>query len=79
MFDFGLSPLSYFPLILFPTLMVVAILWDLIWKGLGMWAAARNNQKGWFIVILIVNSLGIVPIVYLAFFQGKKKVKRKKK
>ena len=49
------------------------IIWDLIWKGIALWKCGRNNQLAWFIFILIINSLGILPIIYLAFFQKKKK------
>ncbi len=38
---------------------------------MGMWKAARNSQLGWFIAILIVNSIGILPILYIYFFQKK--------
>jgi hypothetical protein len=41
------------------------VIWDIAWKGLALWRAARNESKGWFIVILFVNSAGILPIIYL--------------
>jgi hypothetical protein len=44
---------------------VIASIWDLIWKLLALWRAARNNQKGWFITIGILNTVGILPIIYL--------------
>jgi len=47
------------------------VIWDLFWRGKGLWKAAKNNQLGWFIALLVVNSLGILPIIYLAFFQKK--------
>ncbi|VVB81240.1 Uncharacterised protein [uncultured archaeon] len=49
------------------------IIWEAIWKAIGLWKSARNNQLYWFIAILIVNSVGILPIIYLAFFQKKRK------
>lgn len=39
--------------------------WSLIWKGAGLWVASRSNQKGWFIAILIINSIGILEAIYL--------------
>lgn len=51
------------------------IFWDLFWRGKGMWKAAKNSQLYWFIAMLVVNSLGIVPIIYLAFFAKKAKNK----
>jgi hypothetical protein len=54
-------------------LIVVIVIWEAIWKGIGMWKAGRNNQLAWFIVILLINTIGILPIVYLLWFQKKKK------
>ncbi|MBT3865537.1 hypothetical protein HOF78_00350 [Candidatus Woesearchaeota archaeon] len=79
MFDLGLNATSYLPFLLIPTVFVIAILWELIWKGLALWKAAKSGQKYWFIAILVVNSLGLLPIIYLVFFQGKKLTKKTKK
>jgi hypothetical protein len=48
---------------------IVLIIWSIIWKGIALWRCGRNNQLPWFVVILIFNTAGILPIVYLAFFQ----------
>lgn len=45
--------------------------WSLVWKGLALWASARGDQQWWFIVLLIVNTLGILEIIYLLFFRKK--------
>jgi Family of unknown function (DUF5652) len=39
--------------------------WELTWKGLALWRASGLRQPYWFVVLLIVNSLGIFPIIYL--------------
>ncbi|MCX6816605.1 MAG: DUF5652 family protein [Candidatus Beckwithbacteria bacterium] len=57
---------SFFTWLLFPLLA-----WHLVWKGLALWKAGRNNQRGWFIVLLIVNTLGLLEIIYLCCFQKK--------
>jgi len=54
-------------------LLIPLAVWEAVWKGLGMWRAGRNNQPGWFVVIFILNTLGILPILYLWFFQKKRK------
>ena len=59
-------------------LVVVLGVWSLVWKGLALWKCGRHNQMAWFIVILIFNTLGILPIIYLLFFQKKSKVKKVK-
>ena len=40
-------------------------LWSLVWKGLALWRAAQLKQKGWFIALLIINTAGILDIIYL--------------
>jgi len=47
------------------------VAWEAGWKGYGLWKAAKNSQKYWFVAMLLVNSLGILPIVYLKFYQPK--------
>ncbi|OGV91055.1 hypothetical protein A3A66_00395 [Microgenomates group bacterium RIFCSPLOWO2_01_FULL_46_13] len=44
---------------------VVAAVWSLPWKGLALWKAARSSHKGWFVVLLLLNTLGIVEMIYL--------------
>jgi hypothetical protein len=53
-------------------LFIVAAIWSAIWKGLALWKAARNNQTAWYVVMLVVNTLGILEIVYFFFFSKKK-------
>lgn len=55
---------------LLPLLIVVA-LWTLILKGFALWHAARGSQKGWFIALLAINTLGILEIIYLIWFRPK--------
>jgi Kef-type K+ transport system membrane component KefB len=45
---------------------IALIVWSLIWKGVALWYAARNNQKGWFVALMIINTAGILEILYLA-------------
>lgn len=54
-----------------PLLTWLLIGWVLFWKGLALWRAARNNQQGWFIAILILNTLGVLEILYLFIFSKK--------
>jgi hypothetical protein len=43
----------------------LGVVWEFIWKGLALWRAGRRNESGWFVVLLVVNSFGILPIFYL--------------
>ncbi len=55
-----------------PILLVIILAWSMFWKGWALWRAAKRDQKYWFIALLIVNSLGILEIVYLYWFSKKK-------
>jgi methionyl-tRNA synthetase len=52
-------------------LFYLVIAWAVIWKGIALWHAARNRQLAWYIALLIVNTAGILEIVYLIFFRKK--------
>lgn len=54
--------------LLFGGFMLVAVLWSVFWKGLALWHSARNAQPWWFVIMLVVNTLGILEIVYLFGF-----------
>ncbi len=43
----------------------IIVLWSLFWKGLALWHSARRNQPWWFIILLVVNTMGILEIIYL--------------
>jgi len=49
------------------------VIWELVWKGIALWHSARNSQKWWFFAILILNTVGLLPIIYLVFFNKKHK------
>lgn len=52
-------------------ILMTLIVWSYIWKGLALWQAGRNGQLIWFVVMLVVNTVGILEIIYLRFFQKK--------
>ena len=54
-----------------PTLLyvVTALLYlSVFWKGMAFWHAAKNGQKGWFVATLLLNTLGLLPMIYLFVF-----------
>jgi methionyl-tRNA synthetase len=53
----------------------VLIAFDFILKGIALWKAGNQKQLGWFIALFILNTAGILPIIYLLFFQKKKRKK----
>jgi hypothetical protein len=53
-------------------LLLLIIIWSFIWKGIALWKSARNTQKAWFVVMLIVNTLGILEIIYIIWFSHRR-------
>lgn len=53
--------------------------WSMAWKGMALWRAARGNQTGWFVALLVINTVGILEIVYLFGFAKEKLVLGKRK
>jgi len=60
-----------------PGYLIPILIWSLIWKGIALWKCGRNNQIRWFIVMLVLNTVGILEIVYLLWFQRDYNQKRK--
>jgi len=48
-----------------PVIVWTIIIWTFFWKGYAIWTAAKNGQKTWFVVLLVVNTIGILEIFYL--------------
>ena len=71
------DPTAYFGLSL--AWIYVILIWTLIWKGFALWKAARKEHKIWFIVLLIVNTVGILEILYIYVFSKMKFSKKKKR
>jgi len=57
-----------------PWLFYPIIIWSLVWKGIALWKAARNEHKWWFIALLIVNTVGLLEIIYIFLFSKKKQL-----
>jgi hypothetical protein len=49
----------------FAATICLLVMWELVWKGIALWRAAKNHHKVWFVFILILNTVGVLPIVYL--------------
>jgi len=56
----------------FSLIIILLIIWTIAWKCYSVWTAVKKNHKGWFVVLLIFNTLGILDIIYI-FFIAKKK------
>lgn len=49
-------------------LFLLLALWEVCWKGLALWKAARREQRYWFIALLFINSAGVLPVIYLLMY-----------
>ena len=63
-FNWGASYLAGF----FWLAISLAMVWSLTWKGIALWKAGRNGHLAWFIVLFLINTLGILPIIYIFAF-----------
>jgi len=67
-------------------LLVVILVWIAIWKLIALWKAARNKSVVWFIALALINTVGILEILYIFVFSklhvhnyNKKPVRKKKR
>jgi uncharacterized protein DUF5652 len=55
----------------FIAIVLVAIAWKFYWYGLALWHNIENKNKKhfmiFFVLMFVINDLGLVPIIYLAF------------
>ncbi|MDP2386488.1 MAG: DUF5652 family protein [Bacteroidota bacterium] len=56
----------------FPVI-IILVIWEVVWKLIGLWKSARNKHLGWFIIIAIINSMGVLPIIYILRNRKQKK------
>jgi hypothetical protein len=54
-------------------LLIALMLWEAVWKGIGLWKAGGHRQLAWFIAMFVLNTVGILPIVYIVWFQKSSK------
>jgi hypothetical protein len=54
-------------------LIVFSIVWTLPWKAVALWKSAKTGDKVWFIMLLILNTLGILEIFYIFVFSKRTK------
>ena len=51
-------------IIIYIAVISVITIWDSVWKLTAAYRAANNKHKYWFVFLLMVNSIGILPIIY---------------
>ena len=58
-------------LVFLPIMVMILLVWALAWKGFALWKSAKLNQKYWFIAMLVINTMGILEILYIFVFSRK--------
>jgi len=48
-----------------PWFVLPLVLWSSFWKGWALWKSAGKRQLVWFIILLLVNTLGLLEIAYI--------------
>lgn len=56
----------------------VLIAWGVVWKGFALYRAGKQSQPGWFVALFLINTLGILEILYLAFFSKRRRHLRRR-
>jgi hypothetical protein len=51
--------------------LLATLIWTIPWKGVALWKASRNEQKGWFIAILLTNTFALLDALYIFYFSKK--------
>ena len=52
--------------------LAIVYIWSLAWKGWALWRSVERKDKVWFILLLIVNTVGLLEIVYIFYFSRQK-------
>ena len=59
-------------------ILVVILIWSSVWKFLALWKSARKGSVVWFIIFALVNTIGILEILYIFVFSEIKMKKSEK-
>lgn len=46
-------------------IMFVLLVWSAFWKALALWHSARRGQPWWFVIFIVVNTAGLLELIYL--------------
>ena len=66
--SWGSNGFNVFGGMMFGGFMLVLVVWTLYWKYRALWYAAKHDHKWWFIAFLIINTAGILELLYLYVF-----------
>lgn len=59
----------------FGPFLILVSLWSVVWKAFALWQSARSGERWWFLAFMVLNTVGILEILYLfVFTKGSKGV-----
>ncbi|MFZ1074969.1 MAG: DUF5652 family protein [Minisyncoccia bacterium] len=67
------NPIAPEVILAFLPLLIAVIIWSTVLKGFALWFAARGSQKWWFVFLLVLNTAGLLEIIYLIWFRPEEK------
>jgi predicted membrane channel-forming protein YqfA (hemolysin III family) len=67
-----LSELLNTQIIWIVNLILILAVWESVWKMIALWKSARNKELAWFICSGVINTVGILPIIYILTHRKKK-------
>lgn len=50
-----------------PMFYIPFLVWSIFWKGWALWKSAGRKQLLWFLILLTVNTMGILEIGYIFY------------
>ena len=64
----GFGPGAFIGLSILGMIFIVWFIIAIALKGYALWIAAKRNEKWWFIALLVINTMGLLELVYLILF-----------
>jgi hypothetical protein len=58
--------------------LIPVTLWSLFWMGWALWRAAKDDSKVWYVILLLVHTMGILDIIYIFLVSKKAQSKSRK-
>lgn len=50
-----------------PVFYIILLIWSIFWKGWALWKSAGKKQLIWFVLLMVVNTVGILEIIYIFY------------
>jgi hypothetical protein len=50
----------------------IVVIWSIAWKIYSTWIAVKHGDKKWFVALIILNTIGILDMIYVFGIRKKK-------